>query len=208
MLPTFPPKETLPHLIRRALAEPRADALIERVNGAWTPTSSARAARARRERGLRDSRCGLAAGDRVALIAHDSVDWIVCDFATLFAGCVVVPIYPTQAIDHTEYILEHSGARCCSSIRGNARARCATANTALPRAVVFESTGDDSLARSKRAARRSARSVPNFPSVRGMLNPDDLAVLIYTSGTTGAPKGVMLSHDNSVSTRSRRSSTV
>ena len=34
------PKETLPHIIRRALTDPRPEALVERVNGAWTPVSS------------------------------------------------------------------------------------------------------------------------------------------------------------------------
>ena len=58
---------------------------------------------------IRDA--GLQHGDRVALIAHDCVDWIICDFATLFAGCVVVPIYPTQALDLTAYILEHCEAK-------------------------------------------------------------------------------------------------
>ncbi len=104
-------REALPALIRRALAEPRDDVLVERVNDAWTPTSSAQLL-SRVESvacAIRDA--GLVAGDRVALIAHNCVDWIVCDFATFFAGCVVVPIYPTQALDHTTYILEHSGAR-------------------------------------------------------------------------------------------------
>ena len=54
---------------------------------------------------------GLHAVGRVGLIGNDCVDWLVCDFATFFAGCVVVPVFPTQALDNTKYILEHSGAK-------------------------------------------------------------------------------------------------
>ena len=107
----IPAKETLPSLIRTALAQQRAEALVERVAGAWTPTSSERLLERVENVACAIRDAGLEAGDRVALVSHNCVDWIVCDFATLFAGCVVVPIYPTQALDHTAYILEHSGAR-------------------------------------------------------------------------------------------------
>ena len=80
------PKETLPQLIRRALAEPRAEALVERVNGTWTPTSSQRVLERVVEYRLRDSRRRLQHGDRVALIAHDSVDWIICRLRDVFCG--------------------------------------------------------------------------------------------------------------------------
>src|SRR5580658_7966172 len=91
----LPAKETLPNLIRRALAEPRDEVLVERIDETWTPISSERLLE-RVEKvacAIRDA--GLVAGDRAALISRNCVDWIVCDFATLFAGCVVVPIYPT-----------------------------------------------------------------------------------------------------------------
>lgn len=171
--------------------------LVERVDGVWTPIASRRLLE-RVENvacAIRDSH--LVAGDRVALIAHNCVDWLVCDFATFFAGCVVVPIYPTQALDHVAYILGHSGARLLFVDSGATAARVAESGAALPQIVRFDSSGSDGLAafEARGADVRSHR--PELPGAyEATLVPDDLAVLIYTSGTTGAPKGVMLSHDN------------
>ena len=193
----LPAKETLPNLIRRALAEPRDEVLVERVETTWTPTSSARLLE-RVENlacAIRDE--GLQAGDRVALVARDCVDWIVCDFATFFAGCVLVPIYPTQALDHTAYILEHSGAKLLFVDSQATLDRLRESGAALPQALAFDATDGHGLApfEARGAAIRAAR--PELPGAyEAVQQPDDLAVLIYTSGTTGAPKGVMLSHDN------------
>jgi long-chain acyl-CoA synthetase len=193
----LPPKETLPNLIREALAEPRDEMLVERVAGAWTPTSSRRLLDRVENLACAIRDAGLAAGDRVALISHNCIDWIVCDFATLFAGCVVVPIYPTQALDHVAYILEHSGARLMFVDSDGTAARLRTSGAELPPIVRFDSGETDGLAafEARGAAVRAAR--PELPGAyEATLVPDDLAVLIYTSGTTGGPKGVMLSHDN------------
>jgi long-chain acyl-CoA synthetase len=193
----LPEKETLPHLIRRALSQPRADVLRERSGGAWTPTSTETLI-SRVENvacAIRDA--GLSAGDRVALVAHNSVDWIVADFATLFAGCVVVPIYPTQALDHTKYILEHSESKLVFADNAHTVEHLRASGAALAQCVVFESSGSDGIAafEARGAAVRAQR--PELPGAyEAAQHPDDLAVLIYTSGTTGNPKGVMLSHDN------------
>jgi long-chain acyl-CoA synthetase len=193
----LPPKETLPNLIRRALAQPRDEVLVERVAGTWTPTSS-RQLLERVENvacAIRDS--GLGAGDRVGLIAPNCVDWIVCDFATFFAGCVVVPIYPTQAPDLSAYILGHSGARLLFVESGETLARLRDSGAAIPRTVCFESVGPDGLTAFEARGAQLRAAHPELPGAyEATLLPDDLAVLIYTSGTTGGPKGVMLSHDN------------
>ncbi len=184
----LPPKKTLPQLVREALARENAYALVERVAGKWTPASSA-AVLARVENVAAAIRkAGLVEGDRVALISHDCVDWVVCAFATLFAGCVVVPIYPTQALDQTGYILGHSGAKLLFVDTAHARDRL-RAVPSLPRAVVFEGQGDESLTAFEARGAQAPRATTSA-------TPDDLAVLIYTSGTTGNPKGVMLTHDN------------
>jgi long-chain acyl-CoA synthetase len=144
---------------------------------------------------IRDA--GLSAGDRVALIAHDCVDWIVADFATFFAGCVVVPIYPTHALDHLTFILEHSGAALIFVDTAETLERIRSSGVSLARVVRFDSSDPDGLAafEARGAVVRAQR--PELPAAyEATLHPDDLAVLIYTSGTTGRPKGVMLSHDN------------
>jgi long-chain acyl-CoA synthetase len=190
-------KETLPELIRRALARPRDEALVERVNGAWVPTSSTRLLQRVENVACAIRDAGLAAGDRVALVAHNCVGWVVCDFATFLAGCVVVPIYPTQALDHMGYILDHSGAKLIFVDSQATHDRIRKSGATLPRVVVFDSGGPDALAafEERGAAIRAAhRELPG--AYEATLVPDDLAVLIYTSGTTGNPKGVMLSHDN------------
>jgi long-chain acyl-CoA synthetase len=192
-----PAKTTLPSLIRAMLSEPREEALLERVAGTWTPTSTARLLERVENVACAIRDAGLEAGDRVALVAHNCVDWVVCDFATLFAGCVVVPIYPTQALDHTAYIIEHSSVRLIFVDGPETLSRLRQTNVALPRVVVFNSSGEGGLQPFEAGGATLRVSNPELPAAYELtLLPDDLAVLIYTSGTTGPPKGVMLSHDN------------
>ncbi|HTA40758.1 MAG TPA: long-chain fatty acid--CoA ligase [Candidatus Acidoferrales bacterium] len=193
----LPEKETLPHLIRRALAQPRAEVLLERSGTAWSATSSEQLIERMENVACAIRDAGLSAGDRVALVAHNCVDWIVTDFATLSAGCVVVPIYPTQALDHTKYILEHSEAKLIFVDNVTTLEHLRESGAALPRCAVFDSSGPESLAAFEAAGALVRAAHPELPAAyEAAMHADDLAVLIYTSGTTGNPKGVMLSHDN------------
>lgn len=192
-----PARETLPALIRRSLAQPRDAALVERVDGVWTPTSSARLLARVTDLACAIRDAGLSQGDRVALIAADCVDWIVADFATLFAGCVVVPIFPTQASDQVAYILENSQARLIFVDTPYAADRLRQLPVELPHLVVFEGKGEDSLAVFEARGAKVHAEHSDWPQAfEAQLQPDDMAILIYTSGTTGEPKGVMLSHYN------------
>jgi long-chain acyl-CoA synthetase len=196
-MPDLPAPQTLPVLIRAALAEPRDEVLIERVAAHWTPTSSARLLERVENLACAIRDAGLNEGDRIALVSHNCVDWVACDFATLFAGCVVVPIYPTQALDHTAHILEHSGARLIFTDNETTAQHLREAGAVATRIVLFDSAGDDGLKQFEaRGAQVRAKRPDIVSTYAGNVKPDELAVLIYTSGTTGPPKGVMLSHDN------------
>ncbi len=184
-------------MIRSALSEPRAEAVVERVEGRWTPTSSASLLERVENLACAIRDAGVSAGDRVALMSGNCIDWIVADFAALFAGCVVVPIYPTQALDHVAHILTHCAARLIFADNPSTADRLNECGATLPRVIRFDSTDSDGLRDFEARGAQIREQNAHLPAAyEETLHPDDLAVLIYTSGTTGAPKGVMLSHDN------------
>ncbi len=149
---------------------------------------------------------GVERGDRVAILAHTSMEWALADWASLLSGAVVVTVYPTLPPDQIEYILSDSGARLVFAGNSDQLAKLLEIRKAVPEvtaAVVFDPVAtrveeleilslDDLAARGDAAVELAggweARARKTLPS--------DLATLIYTSGTTGQPKGVMLSHAN------------
>ena len=56
---------------------------------------------------------GLTHGDRVGILAANRPEWHIADIASLAAGLVTVPVYPTNAASQVAYVLGHSGARVC-----------------------------------------------------------------------------------------------
>ncbi|HEY4134103.1 MAG TPA: AMP-dependent synthetase/ligase [Alphaproteobacteria bacterium] len=145
---------------------------------------------------------GLAAGDRVCLVAENRPEWLIADLAILAAGGVTVPAYCTNGVTDHLHILADSGARfaivstaglAARLLPAAARARVEHVVTmetvARDQSMTFDLHGWDELL----TAGRASQALLPAPA-RG-----DLACLIYTSGTGGAPKGVMLSHGNILS---------
>jgi len=187
-------------LIETALTEPRDRAFGERLGAAqWRYTSSTRM----RERAAAIASAlraaGARQGDRVVLIANNSVDWLAVNFGIHYAGCVVVPIFATLAHDQTDYIFKDSAAKLAfvetSAAAGRIRADCPSA----PRLIHFDGVGENSLGAFEASATVDAAPAEVRSSFAAGIGSHDLAVLIYTSGTTGHPKGVMLLNSNIVS---------
>jgi len=188
---------TLVDLVRESLAEAERPVVAERVGGDFAFTGSG-ALLARIERlalALRD--LGLQPGDRVGLMSPNRVDWIACNHAILCAGLVTVPIYPTQALDQVQYILQNSAARVLFIDSPDALKRLVEGGVELPHVFVFDARGDGSLSALEVRGEALRSALPGaIAGFAAAVKPSDLAVLIYTSGTTGTPKGVMLSHGN------------
>ena len=53
------------------------------------------------------STLGLSRGDKVAILAKNSAEWLLADLAIAMAGMISVPIYPTAGVETVRYILEH-----------------------------------------------------------------------------------------------------
>src|ERR1700752_5512816 len=62
--------------------------------------------------GLRDV-LGLNSGDRVAIVAQNSIHYIEMLYAVWHAGLVAVPTNAKLHASEIHYVLEHSGARAC-----------------------------------------------------------------------------------------------
>ena len=53
---------------------------------------------------------GVKPGEKIGFMCKTRYEWTLVDFATWFAGAVLVPIYETSAPSQIQYILEDSGA--------------------------------------------------------------------------------------------------
>ncbi len=53
---------------------------------------------------------GVAPGDRVALMSHTRLEWMLLDHAILAAGAVTVPIYDTSSAEQIRWIISDSEA--------------------------------------------------------------------------------------------------
>ena len=141
---------------------------------------------------------GLAAGDRVAVMLKNSLEWVLFDLAALGLGLVTVPLYARDRPTNFAFILEETGARLLF-IEGvpqwegiiQVRERL----DALVRIVtVTPACRQDCDPRLKELAEWLPDGSWEYDP--GRREPAALATIVYTSGTTGDPKGVMLSHAN------------
>ncbi|WP_454674763.1 AMP-binding protein [Achromobacter pestifer] len=168
---------------------------------------------------------GLGKGDRIALMMPNLLQYPVCLFGALRAGCIIVNCNPLYTAHELEHQLADSGARAIVVADNFA----ATLQKALPRTsiehVLVTSIGE-MLGPVKGAfvdfvVRRVKRMVPawslpgavrlgaalragrNAPFTEVALDQRDLACLQYTGGTTGVAKAAMLSHGNLVANLSQ-----
>jgi len=145
------------------------------------------------------AREGLSAGDRVAVLLPNGVDWACFDLAAHSLGLVLVGLYPHETAATNAYILGHSDTRLVlldTVARWTALAPFASELPSLQRVWVKARPSEINFPPRVDVTYLSefisgpAQKLP--PEYAG--EPDDVATLIYTSGTTGQPKGVMLSH--------------
>jgi long-chain acyl-CoA synthetase len=131
---------------------------------------------------------GLEKGDRVAILAKNTAEWFIADYAIQLASLISVPLYPMQNADSVEYVMKHSGSKAIIIGKlDNGRPMEAgipddVIRIAMPYDVDFERIDhkwNDLLA-------------ANEPTTESPVHAmEDLMTIIYTSGTTGNPKGVM-----------------
>lgn len=165
-----------------------------RVDAGWVPVTHAQLAAQVTDVAAGLMAWGLAPGDRVAIMAGTSFEWMVCDFAIWTAGGVTVPIYETSSAEQVDWILRDSGAVGVFVANADVAHVVASVRDGLTdlRAVWTFDAGDlDRLATSGSGVDRT-----DVEARRTSRGSDSLATIIYTSGTTGRPKGCAITHAN------------
>jgi fatty-acyl-CoA synthase len=135
---------------------------------------------------------GIAAGDVVALLSYNNVDFLTTMFAANYLGAIAMPLNWRLAPPELEYILDHSQAKVLVCDEGLVdRADEATkAMDAITRICIC-ATSPDGWERFADLCDGTAPAAAYEPT-----SGDRIQRLMYTSGTTGRPKGVMISHAN------------
>lgn len=131
---------------------------------------------------------GVGAGDRVAMLLGNRVEFVVTLFAAARLGAVAVPLSTREQTPGLAYMLSHCAAVAIVHEAGLA--------------AILPPAADVPALRSRIAAGGDADGSEPFGALLGhgpgpapaTVDEEDTAAILYTSGTTGRPKGAMLTH--------------
>jgi len=171
-------------LTRAELLYPNRVAIVDEPDQpaeSWGTISYREMARRARAMAAGLDALGIAQGERVAIVSHNSARLLTALFGVSGSGRILVPINFRLVAEEVAYIVQHSGARV----------------------LLVDPELDDALAEVKAEIKWTIGAASDAEWMRFDAEPepweadeDATATINYTSGTTARPKGVQLTHRN------------
>lgn len=142
---------------------------------------------------------GIQRGDRVALWAPNTPEWVIAALGVQTLGAVLVPVNTRMRGQEVGFILQRSKARllfCAGRFLNQylpAQLKGHLPDTLEQVVVLGEAEGSDSDWSAFMAHGEGGQAAAVDASAAA-IRPGDLMDIMFTSGTTGQPKGVMSAH--------------
>lgn len=136
----------------------------------------------------------IAAGDRIAVVSTNELEYIILFFAAQRLGAVLVPLNFRLTSSEISHIISDCQAKLIVA-HEQFYSICSEVAQEFDLKLV-KLLGENSLFQdvTLSASKKNMAGIDSIESTTFPQDPENLAMILYTSGTTGAPKGALISH--------------
>jgi long-chain acyl-CoA synthetase len=132
---------------------------------------------------------GLRRGDRVAMLAANSLEWAIAFWGTVAAGGIVAALNGWWTDDEVRYALGHCAPRFLVADREHLD-RVDLSGSSVETVFEIDRASAGSSSTESFDALLDGQPLEAAPAI----DEDDPVAIFYTSGTTGRPKGAIATH--------------